>query len=104
MRRFPFADAQFPPPTFPHRHAQMFLQQIQSLYGGSPNVSMFKGSGTAQQGPYLDMPDNSSSGDVRGHQLHIETQFTTSKTGHTNAQQPPVHTFWSGACPTRQRR
>ena len=42
----------------------MLHQYLQSLYGGSPNVSFFKGGGTAQMGPILDMPDNSSSGDV----------------------------------------
>jgi hypothetical protein len=46
-------------------HRMLFIQHLQSLYGGSPNVSMFKGGGTAQMGSYLDMPDNSSSGDVR---------------------------------------
>eukprot|EP00290_Baffinella_frigidus_P005966 CAMPEP_0180124156 /NCGR_PEP_ID=MMETSP0986-20121125/4498_1 /TAXON_ID=697907 /ORGANISM="non described non described, Strain CCMP2293" /LENGTH=53 /DNA_ID=CAMNT_0022063471 /DNA_START=43 /DNA_END=204 /DNA_ORIENTATION=+ len=35
-----------------------------SLYGGSPNVSMFKGGGTAQMGSIVDMPDNTSSGDL----------------------------------------
>jgi hypothetical protein len=42
----------------------MLHQYLQSLYGGSPNVSFFKGGGTAQMGPVVDMPDNSSSGDV----------------------------------------
>jgi len=37
---------------------------LQSLYGGSPNVSMFKGGGSAQMGSIVDMPDNTSSGDV----------------------------------------
>ena len=45
---------------------QMFgVQVLQKLYGGSPNVSFFKGDGEAQMGPILDMPDNSSSGAVR---------------------------------------
>eukprot|EP00960_Hanusia_phi_P052503 761498-Hanusia_phi.AAC.2 len=43
----------------------MFGKQItQCLYGGSPNVSMFKGDGTAQLGAIVDMPDNTSSGEV----------------------------------------
>ena len=37
---------------------------LQKLYGGSPNVSFFKGDGEPQLGPILDMPDNSSSGAV----------------------------------------
>jgi len=41
------------------------VQVLQQLYGGSPNVSFFKGDGEAQLGPVLDMPDNSSSGAVR---------------------------------------
>jgi len=46
---------------------QMFAGQVlQCLYGGSPNVSFFKGDGEPQLGPILDMPDNSSSGAVRG--------------------------------------
>jgi hypothetical protein len=40
-------------------------QVMQMLYGGSPNVSFFKGDGEPQLGPVLDMPDNSSSGAVR---------------------------------------
>ena len=44
---------------------QMFgVQVLQKLYGGSPNVSFFKGDGEPQMGPILDMPDNSSSGAV----------------------------------------
>lgn len=44
---------------------QMFHGQVmQMLYGGSPNVSFFKGDGEPQLGPVLDMPDNSSSGAV----------------------------------------
>ncbi len=39
-------------------------QVLQMLYGGSPNVSFFKGDGEPQLGPILDMPDNSSSGAV----------------------------------------
>ena len=47
------------------RRAQMFHGQVlQMLYGGSPNVSFFKGDGEPQLGPILDMPDNSSSGGV----------------------------------------
>jgi len=43
--------------------AQMFGGQVlQTLYGGSPNVSFFKGDGEPQLGSILDMPDNSSSG------------------------------------------
>jgi len=37
-------------------------QVLQTLYGGSPNVSFFKGDGEPQLGSILDMPDNSSSG------------------------------------------
>jgi hypothetical protein len=45
---------------------QMFAGQVlQCLYGGSPNVSFFKGDGEPQLGSILDMPDNSSSGAVR---------------------------------------
>lgn len=51
----------FPPSLLP---LQMLHQHLQSLYGGSPNVSFFKGGGTAQMGAIVDMPDNSSSGDV----------------------------------------
>jgi hypothetical protein len=34
------------------------------LYYLHPDVSLFKGSGFKQLGPYIDMPDNSASGDV----------------------------------------
>jgi hypothetical protein len=55
--------------TWPDSRAarlQMFHGQVmQMLYGGSPNVSFFKGDGEPQLGPVLDMPDNSSSGAVR---------------------------------------
>lgn len=56
-----------PPPTAAYLllPAQMFqVQVLQKLYGGSPNVSFFKGDGEPQLGPVLDMPDNSSSGAV----------------------------------------
>ena len=40
------------------------VQRLQRLYGGSPNVSFFKGDGEPQLGSILDMPDNSSSGAI----------------------------------------
>ena len=40
------------------------VQRLQQLYGGSPNVSFFKGDGEPQLGSILDMPDNSSSGAI----------------------------------------
>ena len=44
--------------------AMFGFQLTMKLYGGSPNVSFFKGGGTAQMGSILDMPDNTSSGDL----------------------------------------
>eukprot|EP00293_Proteomonas_sulcata_P005107 CAMPEP_0184330796 /NCGR_PEP_ID=MMETSP1049-20130417/144371_1 /TAXON_ID=77928 /ORGANISM="Proteomonas sulcata, Strain CCMP704" /LENGTH=68 /DNA_ID=CAMNT_0026653249 /DNA_START=487 /DNA_END=693 /DNA_ORIENTATION=- len=37
---------------------------MQAMYYLHPEASMFKGNGTAQMGPYLDMPDNTASGDL----------------------------------------
>jgi len=34
------------------------------LYYLHPDVSFFKGNGEPQMGPFLDMPDNTASGDV----------------------------------------
>ena len=44
----------------------MLLQIVKApmMYYLPPDVSMTKGNGTAQVGPYLDMPDNSASGDL----------------------------------------
>ena len=44
----------------------MLLQIVKApmMYYLHPDVSMTKGNGTAQVGPYLDMPDNSASGDL----------------------------------------
>mmetsp|Transcript_62675 Transcript_62675/g.91895 ORF Transcript_62675/g.91895 Transcript_62675/m.91895 type:complete len:81 (+) Transcript_62675:7-249(+) len=57
----------------------------QQLYYLHPDVSFFKGNGFKQLGPYLDMPDNSSAGDV----WNPPDTESTSGISYDNCEAPP---------------